>query len=318
MGNLIVAVVGAQGYSSALAKKGTATDISLYNMKKGEDTATLIEPARYPERLAPLFFAVSEAKKAVIVVDELNAALGESLVMLQCCGVESGYIILRNYVPKEKVETLVKGTIVERYEFLPDDPNVLRERLLEEAAKQNPAPAAIGTVTVDHSFNVKGVGVVVLGVVASGGVSKHAIVNVLPSGKTAQIRSIQKHDDNFDLAVEGDRGGLALKNLDVKDADRGTVLTNDPSIKTAKTLKVQASLVEYWQTPLKAGMVLHIGHWMQFLNSKVEETADASDWRKSTLTLTLEKDLAYRPGDTAVLTYLEGGKLRVAGTIKLT
>ena len=318
MGNLIVAVVGAQGYSSALAKKGTATDISLYNMKKGEDTATLIEPARYPERLAPLFFAVSEAKKAVIVVDEINAALGESLVMLQCCGVESGYIILRNYVPKEKVETLVKGTIVERYEFLPDDPNVLRERLLEEAAKQNPAPAAIGTVTVDHSFNVKGVGVVVLGVVASGGVSKHAIVNVLPSGKTAQIRSIQKHDDNFDLAVEGDRGGLALKNLDVKDADRGTVLTNDPSIKTAKTLKVQASLVEYWQTPLKAGMVLHIGHWMQFLNSKVEETADASDWRKSTLTLTLEKDLAYRPGDTAVLTYLEGGKLRVAGTIKLT
>ena len=96
MGNLMVAVLGVQGYSAAFAKKGTSTDITLYNLKKGEDTVTLVEPTRYPERLAPLFYAASEAKKAVVVVDELNATLGESLVMLQCCGVSSGYFILRN------------------------------------------------------------------------------------------------------------------------------------------------------------------------------------------------------------------------------
>src|SRR5512135_1883788 len=98
MGSLIVAVIGAAGYAAALAKKGTSTDITLYNLKRGEDTVTLVEPARYPERLAPLFYAVSETRKAVVVVDELNASLGESLVMLQCCGVCSGYIVLRNYV----------------------------------------------------------------------------------------------------------------------------------------------------------------------------------------------------------------------------
>jgi selenocysteine-specific translation elongation factor len=318
MGNLIVAVLGVLGFSSALAKKGTTTDITLYNLKRGEDTATLIEPARYPERLAPLFFAISEAKKAVVVVDELNAALGESLVMLQCCGIDSGYFILKNYVPKEKVELLIKGTILENYKFLTDDPNAIREILLDEAAKQKSAASTVGTVPVDHSFNVKGVGVVVLGVVVSGGVSKHAVMNVLPGGKTAQIRSIQKHDDNFDSAVEGDRVGLAIKNVDVEDVERGAVLTNDPAVKAAKTLKVQASLVKYWQTPIKAGMVLHIGHWMQFLNSKVEEVTDAGDWRKPTLTLTLEKELIYRPNDKAVLMYLEGGKLRVSGTAELT
>ena len=140
MGNLMVAVLGVQGYSSALAKKGTSTDITLYNLKKGEDTVTLVEPSRYPERLAPLFFAASEATKAVVVVDELNATLGESLVMLQCCGVSSGYFILRNYLPKEKIEPIIKGTILEKFEFLQDDANALREKLLNDAAQQKSAP----------------------------------------------------------------------------------------------------------------------------------------------------------------------------------
>ncbi len=317
MGNLIVAVIGVSGFSGALAKKGTSTDIALYNLKKGEDAVTLIEPTRYPERLAPLFYATSEAKKAIVVVDELNATLGESLVMLQCCGVSSGYFILRNYLPKEKIEPIIKGTILEKYEFLPEDPNALRERLLNDAAVQKPMPASVGTVPVDHAFNVKGVGVVVLGVVVQGSIAKHNALDVFPGGKKAQIRSIQKHDEDFDSAIEGDRVGLALKGVEVEDVDRGVVLTTDPTIKSSKTLKVQATLVKYWQTPLKADMVLHIGHWMQFLNSKVEEISDEGDWRKPALTLILEKDLVYHSGDQAVLMYLEGGKLRVAGTVKL-
>ena len=64
MGNLTVAVLGKQGYSSSLAKKGTSTDITLYNLKKNENTITFVEPTRYPERLAPLFYACSLAKKA--------------------------------------------------------------------------------------------------------------------------------------------------------------------------------------------------------------------------------------------------------------
>jgi selenocysteine-specific translation elongation factor len=317
MGNLMVAVVGAQGFSSAIAKKGTSTDITLYNLKKGEDTLTLVEPNRYPERLAPLFFAASEAQKAVVVVDELSATLGESLVMLQCCGINSGYFILRNYIPKEKIQPLIKGTSLENFEFLPDDANVLREKLFNDAAQQKPTEAPTGSVPVDHAFNVKGVGVVVLGVVINGGVAKHAALKALPGTKTAQVRSIQKHDDDFDAAVEGDRVGLAVKNVDVSDVDRGVVLTNDLAIKTSKTLKTKASLVKYWQTPLKAGMVMHVGHWMQFLNGKVEEVSDAGDWHKPDVTISLEKDLVYRSGDKAVLMYLEGGKLRVAGTIEL-
>jgi selenocysteine-specific translation elongation factor len=322
MGNITVAILGAIDYGSNIGKKGTSTDITLYNLKKDEDTVTFIEPTRYPERLAPLFYACALAKKAIIVVDEINATFGECLVMLQCSDIKSGYLVLRNYVPKEKIEAIIKGTNLEKFEIVSDDPNALREKLLAEASQQKPIEVlagqqVIGSVPVDHAFNVKGVGVVILGIVVYGLVQKHASLSVLPAAKTAQVRSIQKHDEEFDLAGEGDRVGLALKNVEVENLDRGTVLTNDPAIKTSTSIKTQASLVKYWQTPIKPGMVMHIGHWTQFITAKVETATDTTDPKKPNLTLTLDKPLVHRPNDKAVLMYLEGAKLRVAGTIDL-
>lgn len=320
MGNITVAVLGALGYAGNIGKKGTSTDITFYNVKKGEATVTLIEPTRYPERLAPLFYALSLSKKAIVVVDQIDATFGECLVMLQCSDIKSGYFVLRNYIPKEKIQPLIKGTTLEKFEFVSDDSNFLREALLTEASQQKTTevPAgqqAVGTVPVDHSFNVKGVGVVVLGVVAYGVVQKHEALNVLPGVKSALVRSIQKHDDEFDVAWEGDRVGLALKNIEVEDLDRGVVLTNDPSIKSSAKLETSASLVKYWQTPIKPGMVMHVGHWTQFITAKVEAAVDAGDWRNPKLTLTLDKPLIYRPNSKAILMYLEGVKLRVAGNL---
>ena len=164
---------------------------------------------------------------------------------------------------------------------------------------------------------MKGVGVVILGVVTSGIIQKHEMLQVLPAGKSAQVRSIQKHDDEFDVAGEGDRVGLALKNVEVEDLDRGAVLTNDPAVKTSNKLEAPAALVKYWQTPIKEGMVMHVGHWTQFITAKVEAAAETGDPKKPTLTLTLDKPLVYCPNDRAVLMYLEGPKLRVAGSLQL-
>ena len=122
-------------------------------------------------------------------------------------------------------------------------------------------------------------GTVILGVAAHGAVKKHDAPRVLPGTRNAQVRSIQKHDDDLDSASEGDRVGLILKNVEVEKVDRGTVLTTNPTVKAHKTLVTYASLVRYWSTPIKAGIVLHLGHWMQFLNCKVEAVNDEGDWR---------------------------------------
>jgi selenocysteine-specific translation elongation factor len=170
---------------------------------------------------------------------------------------------------------------------------------------------------VDHFFNVRGIGTVVLGSVAEGTIKKHDELMVLPGDKTALVRSIQKHDEDFDIAGAGERTGIALKGVEVEDLDRGTILTNDKSIKKISSLTAKVQIVKYWPSPLKEGMVFHIGHWMQFVPARVEAVKAESDWHKVELTLKLDKMLVYRPGTRAVLTYPEGGKLRVVGTIDL-
>lgn len=318
MSNLTVAVLAPPDYAKDLGKKGTTSDITFYNLKKGDVTVTFIEPTRYPEKLSSLFYAVSMADRVLLVVNEINASFGESVLMLQSAGKTGGWLILKNYITPEQIAPLIKDTVVQDYEVMEEDANALREKMLDLTATQAaPESAGKGVVPVDAHFNVKGVGVVVLGSVAKGSIKKHDQLRVLPTEKTAQIRSIQKHDDDVETAVTGDRVGLALKNIESEELDRGFVLTTDPSILHAGTITGKASLVKYWPAPLKEGMVIYAGHWMQFLPTRIAKVTDGGDWKKPVLTLTMEKDLVYPPGARIVLHYLEGGKLRVVGSMVL-
>ncbi|PKL65750.1 MAG: elongation factor Tu [Methanomicrobiales archaeon HGW-Methanomicrobiales-3] len=320
MSNLTVAVLAPPDYSKDLGKKGTASDITFYNLKKGDATVTFIEPTRYPEKLSSLFYTVSLSDCVVLVVNEINAAFGECVLMLQCAGKAKGYLILKNYITPEQIAPLIRDTVLEQYEVIEEDMVGLREKMLGISEKQTAhqkvhEAAGKGVVPVDAHFNVKGVGVVVLGSVAQGMIKKHDALKVLPIGKTAQIRSIQKHDDDADTAIPGDRVGLALKNIESEDLDRGFVLTNDPAIRHSTTITGKAELVKYWPAPLKEGMVLYAGHWMQFLPTRLEKVVAEGDWRMPTITLSMEKDLIYPPNARIVLHYLEGGKLRVVGSM---
>ena len=211
MANLNVAILGAPEFGKDLGKKGTASDLTFYNLKKGQNTVTFIAPTRFPERIAPLFYAVSMSQKALLIVDQINPAFGESVIMLDSVGQKEGIVILRNYITREQISPLIKGTVVDGYEFLADDKNDLRERLLAEVAQMQPSYDSVtGTMPVDHFFNVRGIGTVVLGSVAEGTIKKHDELLVLPGDKTAQVRSIQKHDEDFDIAGAGERTGRTL------------------------------------------------------------------------------------------------------------
>lgn len=318
MPNLTVAVIAQPGYAKELGKKGTSTDITIYDVKKGEDTVSFIEPSKYPERLAPLFYACAIADSALVVVEEVNALFGECVLMLDALGVRRGAIILKNHIPREKVAPMIKGTVLEGYQFVREDFVALRESFLEEAAMKEPEKvAATGSVSIDHFFNVKGVGTVVLGHVVRGTIHRHDDLQALPGKRTAQIRSIQKHDDDFDLATAGDRVGLALKGIDAEELDRGFVLTNQEDIKSETRVLARAALVKYWPSPLKEGMVLHVGHWMKFLPARVAMVDNGNDWHAPTIELVLEKEMVHPPESKGVLCYLDGGKLRVAGSIDL-
>jgi selenocysteine-specific translation elongation factor len=320
MPNLTVAVLAPNGYARDLGKKGTSTDITFYNLKKGHDTVTLLEPTRYPDRLAPLFYVVSMSHEAIVVISEITPMIAEWILMLDCADVKNGTIILKNYIQPNQIAPLIKGTVLENYTIMDEDFIGLSAELLERAAKQpdiEPKEGATGSVPIDHHFNVRGIGTVILGCVADGWIKKHDKMRVEPLGKIAQIRSVQKHDDDFAWAYAGDRVGCALKDIEAEELDRGFVLTTDPKVTHTTTITGDARLVKYWPGEIKEQMVVSIGHWMQFLSARITKVENGSDWHAPKLTLELDTPLVYKPGDSAVIHYLDGGKLRVVGTIRL-
>jgi selenocysteine-specific translation elongation factor len=319
MSNLTVAVIGHEGYAGELGKKGTTSDVTFYNLKMGEHTITFIEPISYPERLSSLFFAVSMAHRVILVVDDITASFGECVLMLDCAGITRGMLVLRNYITPEEVAPFITGTVVEGYQQIPDERAKILETLIEDLArfKEPIGATGKGAVPVDHFYTVKGVGVVVLGGVVGGVIFRHDVLRIYPTTKTAQIRSIQKHDDNAESAVSGDRVGLALKGVEVDDLDRGFVLSANPVLTSSTNLSGRASLVRYWPSPLKNDMIIHVGHWIQFVPARVAFVDNSGDWKRPLITLRTEKELVFFPGDRIILHYLEGKKLRVAGIMIL-
>jgi len=322
MGNLTVAIIAPPGYAASIGKKSGTSDITSYDCKKGDVTVSIIEPTSYPEKLASLFYSASSADIALVVVEKIDASFGECALMLDCAGVKKGYIVLRGGIGMEQIAPLIKGLSLESYLQIADNPVEIRERLMDDALNLDPNEALMmtvnaGSVPVDQSFNVKGVGTVVLGNVVEGVMKRHDRVKVLPGGKTGEVRSIQKHDDEFDWSAKGDRVGLSLKGLEVADVDRGMVITNNAALKSDLSITAEVKIVKYWPKALEEGMVLHTGHWMQFLASRIESVKDDGDWRQPTIKLAFDKPLVHLPGDRAVLCYLDGGKLRVVGSIAL-
>jgi len=313
MPNLNVAVLGSHGYSKELGKKGTESDVTLYNMKKGEATVTMVEPSKYPEKLQSLYYAAGFADTAVLVVERLDASFGETVVMLECLGVEKGVIVPRNYITEDQISRFTRGTVVKGYRYMEDDPPILREHLVSEAERlPHGEPAESGAVAVDHYFNVRGVGAVALGVVKMGQIHTHDRLYALPTSREGQLRSIQKHDDDFKTAEKGDRVGLALKNLSVEDLCRGCVMANDQSLSTTRKIHGEMSMVKYWVNLVKPNAIVHLGHWMQFNSAKMTRVEGRH------VDIVMDKPLVHASGSEAVIHDLNGGNLRVMGTIRLS
>jgi hypothetical protein len=64
-------------------------------------------------------------------------------------------------------------------------------------------------------------------------------------------------------------------------------------------------------------MVLQVGHWMQFQPARVQSIGLDQDWHRPQLRLELDHALVYPPDDRVLLCWLDGGRLRVVGTMVL-
>ncbi|MBE0634192.1 elongation factor Tu, partial [Candidatus Bathyarchaeota archaeon] len=63
--------------------------------------------------------------------------------------------------------------------------------------------------------------------------------------------------------------------------------------------------------PINTGMAIHVGNGMQFITATIEKSLNGD------VEISLQKPLVYKPGDKATVIYLNGGNLRVVGTVQL-
>ncbi len=264
---LTAAVLTDLDLASKIAKKGTETDLTIYDHKKNEFVLSVVVPHRFPEKFPPLALALGMADAVVVSARELTRALAEAVVATDLFAPPSGILFAPGPVTIEQLAPLLKGTALERYKVATSHFEVA-DFLMDPDRRPRKVEGAL--VLVDQAFDVKGVGAVVLGKVHGGPVKVHQKLRVLPGGGEAQVRSIQIHDDDHTEGPAGVRVGLALRGIDVKDLPRGTVLAESPTIAAQDAVEGEFTPNKFFKPAAAAGQIVHAICGLDDVPAKIE------------------------------------------------
>lgn len=270
---LAAAVLTDLELAGKIGKKGTETDLSIFDRKKGDFVLSLIVPHRFPEKLMPLLFALGGADAAVVSVAELDRALGDTIVAVDAFRPPHTAIFLPGAVVAEQVAPLVKGTVLEGAPVF-DSHHELAEFLSDPA--RAPRPAQGTAVMIDQAFDVKGVGTVVLGKVHAGPVRVNQKLRVMPRGPEVSVRSIQIHDDDHDQGPPGVRVGLALRGASVDDLPRGCVLAEGAKVEVVEAIEGPFRANPFFKPAPAVGHVVHVASGLASAPGRVAAVGDGS------------------------------------------
>ncbi len=296
-------VLGDYSIASQLGKKGTSTDITIYDRKTADVVYTWTAPITFPDKVQPLMQAVNIAEYAILNVAKLDKFLGEQILALDYAGIKEGFVLHSYEVDREKLKALLKGTVLANYQFL-DSVDQLKQEMTKFEPKAQEGPVMI---PVDHAFDVKGVGTVVLGVVRQGSVKAYDELTLQPSGKAILIKSIQMHDDPVESSSSPARVGLAVKGPSAEDISRGDVICAAGTVKVATgavSTKFQKS--PFFKGELADNQMYMLSVGMQIRPVRIKLAGDAIE-------ITPEKPMAYLPGQACVLLKPDSQGSRIIG-----
>lgn len=268
-----VAVVGAPDVAKELGKKGTVSDITMFNLVHDDLAITVVEPTQFPDKLAPLFTALGMADHTLLVINELTKPVAETIATLESVPAPTE-VVLGPGVGDAEVARVLKGSRLEALPRIPLDLPKLRERV--EGYRAAPAEGSV-VVPIDHAFPVKGVGAVALGVVRRGVLRAHEKLRLWPLERTVEIRSIQVHDiDRKDAAV-GERVGAALKGIEADELSRGQVLAPEGTLAAGTQITgTEFSRCRYYRGDAGPGAQLHLSIGLQFVPASVDDMSGTS------------------------------------------
>ncbi len=222
MNSLSVFAYNLNDFLKVVSKLGTESDISLYNRKDGENVYTFLSPSRFPDKISSLTDCIYPADVALLNGNNITKELGEAIIALDLMGMKKGYFLVDDESKIDPLKAVISKTSLKNFGFYSGNPIEFMDLLSKE--KHTPRFSK-PTVLIDHFFKVKSVGTVALGFVIGGKVEKHQKLLCSYIDKEAQIRSIQVQDQDQESVESGTRVGLAIKNVDADELERGMFMS---------------------------------------------------------------------------------------------
>jgi selenocysteine-specific translation elongation factor len=314
---------------SKLGKKGTDSDITLFDDDRHEQKYVYVDAKSYPKSMKSIVAALNLSDMAILCVppNGLTPIVGECIVALDLLQFKRGIIVITKSDTsysmeinafKEKLQKITVGTVLENWKIVSlntnkDASNAFEgiDELKEEIhrlgheieAEQRTKDDLPPRVVIDHFFNVTGIGVVILGKVLQGTIHTHDKIGLYPVDKKIDIRSIQTHDIDVKQAGTGSRVGLGLKGLLERELERGFLLSNSELIAT--DFEVECTLSKFAKNGIKLDDVLHLFVGLQSDPVRVKKiTVDGAEkeilgaGETGVLKLAGGKKIAYSKEDT--------------------
>ena len=297
-------VLGKQETASEFGKKGTESDLTLYDRKESDIIKTWVIPNGFPEKIQPLFQAINLAEYVIFHVDKLDKFTGEQIIALDSLKKEKGILSHTFDVDESKLNLMIKGTVVENYTRVEQDKIKEEMNTLEPITNDNPAE-----LLIDHCFDVKGVGTVILGKVTNGTIKQYDNLKLYPHNIDVLIKSIQMHDDPVTESICPARVGLAVKGVKPDEVGRGDVISveNVVDIKTEIELDFEKSPFYKNEISENQGCLVSIG--LQIKAAKFSSI--------SPLKLIFEKPIVCKKDEIAVILKPESTTIRILGSGKI-
>ena len=297
-------ILGKQDLASEFGKKGTESDLTLYDRKESDIIKTWVIPNGFPEKIQPLFQAINLAEYVIFHVDKLDKFTGEQIIALDSLKKEKGILSHTFDVDESKLNMMIKGTVVENYTRVDQDKIKDEMNSLEPITNDNPAE-----LLIDHCFDVKGVGTVILGKVSNGKIKQYDNLKLYPHNIDVLIKSIQMHDDPVSESVCPARVGLAVKGAKPDEVGRGDVISVEGAVEIKTEIELDFEKSPFYKSEIaeNQGCLVNIG-----LQTKAAKFSSITP-----LKLVFEKPIVCKKNDIAVILKPESTTIRILGSGKI-
>ena len=301
MKSINYSLLGDESVAKEFGKKGTATDITIYDKKESESVRTWTLPTGFPEKIQPLFQAIHMGEYVIFYVTKLDKFTGEQIVALDSLKKTQGILCHTYDVDRNKLFSMIKGTVVEQYKLVE----------FQDLKKEMDSMSLISKdgktkITIDHCFDVKGVGTVILGKVAQGKVKTYENLKLLPKGVDVLIKSIQMHDDPVDEAISPARVGLSVKGITSDDVQRGDVLCMPDSIQVAQEITLDYVQNKFFKDKIGENQMFLVNIGLQIRPAKIVSI--------NPMKLSLGKPAVFDKNDICVILKPESQTIRIVGS----